>query len=711
MGNARRLGRVRERPSNRDSGKFEEYRDIPSGAFLGGLDLRLTTKDDRYLFELKAQDAGEDDQNFRLRGSRLGLYDFEFEWDQIPHVFSRTGRSPYGETSRGVFELPDSIQTTLQGASAAARPGLLRDFLATSARSIDLETRWDIARLTLKLTPTREWDFLAEYTRTRKEGERPIGTTFVFTNQVELPEPIEQTVHDLQLAAAITRERWQLQFAYNLSLFKNDVDVLVWDNPLRVTDIVGGPSRGRLDLAPDNVAHTASVTGAINLPGDSRLTGTYSYGWRFQDDSFVPHTINSAIVDPRLALPADSLDGDVRTQLLNLRFTSRPLPRISLGARYRFYDLDDTTRNLTFPARVRTDTSIITEPLTTSRFSYTRHNAGADVGWRLLGPLSLTVGYDWERWDRDENHREADLTDEHTPRVSLDWTPLDWLVVRTSYRHSWRRINRYDTFAHLAHSVTPEELEADAPQAQSVLLRKFDQADRDRDRVDLLAQISPLDTLVITPTVGVRKDDYKNSRLGLQDDESWVAGLDVSWSPTRTLALFTSYTREEIFARQRSRYREPPAQLENPTFDWVAENRDIVHTVGAGINWSMIPGKLDLRLDWSFSEATGRMQGFNPTPPSGGTAGQNASATAVDFPTITDQLHQLQASVRYNISKSWFVTGRYIWERFDVTDFRTDEIEPWMGGVDASTGTSIFLGAQVRDYTANILAFTVGYRF
>jgi len=701
-----------DRPSKRDSGKFEEYRDIPETGFLRDLRLRLESEDESYSLELKAREAGEDDQNFLLRSSKIGRYEFEFEWDQIPHVFSRTGRSPYSETSRGVFELPDAIQTTLQGAAAAARPGILQSFLATEARDIDLETRWDSARFLLKYTPTPDWDLRAEYTRTHKEGERPIGTTFVFTNQVELPEPIDQTTHDMRVTAELAREQWQLQLSYNLSLFENDVDVLVWDNPLRATDSATlGSSRGRLDLAPNNIAHTVGLTGGLNLPMRSRLTGTFSYGLRLQDDNFVPHTINSAISDPGLALPADSLEGEVHTRLLNLQFTSRPLQDISVGVRYRLYDFDDQTPNLTFPAKVRTDMTLITEPTTSSRFSYTKHNAGADVGWRLLSPLSLKVGYEWERWDRDERHREVNLTDEHTPKVSLDYTPLDWLLLRASYAHSWRRISDYNPFAHLAHTVTPEEFVVDAPQAQSTLLRKYDQADRDRDRVDFLAQLTLLDTLMITPTVSYRNDDYKNSALGLQDDKSWAAGLDISWSPMEGFTLFASYMREEFFARQRSRYREPPAQLENPTFDWVAENEDRIDTFGVGIDAALIPKKLDLRLAWNYSRATGTMKAFNPVTPSGGTAAQNRSATAVDFPDIEDSLHQLEASLRYHITPAWFVRIGYIFEMFDITDFRTDDIQPFMGSVDPASGTSIFLGAQVRDYTAHILTFSVGYKF
>jgi MtrB/PioB family decaheme-associated outer membrane protein len=531
-------------------------------------------------------------------------------------------------------------------------------------------------------------------------------------NLIELPGPIDESVDNFGVTAGLARERYQLQFRYHLSLFQNDVDALTADNPLRITDAplsaagTSAPARGRLSLAPDNLAHTASLTGGMNLPWQSRLTGTFAYGWRFQNQDFLPHTINSAISNPGLTLPANSLDGDVRTLLANLRFTSRPWRDITVAARYRFYDLDDRTPTPIFPAQVVTDTSLNTESVASSRFSYYKHNAGADLGWRLLPPLSLKVGYEWERWNRDPSHREAPLTDEHTSKLALDYTPLDWLLVHASYAHSWRRISNYNTFAHLAHTVLEEELlQGEIPQAQDLLLRKYDEADRDRDRADLLVQLTPLDTLTFTPNLSFRHGNYRNSPLGLQEDLSWAAGFDVTWSPMERLALFASYMWEQYDARQRSRYREPPDQLENRTFDWVAKNIDIVDTAGAGIDAALIPKKLDLRLSWNFSTALSMMRASNPVTPTGGTAAQNASATATNFPDITDRLHQLEASLKYQITPASYLRFRYIFEKFNITDFRADNIQPFMGGTD------ICLGAQIRDYTAHVFAITLGYRF
>lgn len=696
-------------PSERDRGKFEEYRDIPPGLFLEKFLFRLEQEEKGYIVELQAQDAGEKDQNFLLRATKLGRYAFEFEWNQIPHHFSNTARTPYVQTAPGVYELPNSLQTQLQGASAAARPGILQGYLS-ALPDAPLGTRWDIARFLYRSTQMPNVDLQIEYTVTRKQGTRPIGTTFAFTNQVELPEPIDQKIDDVRLSVDLVKENWQLQFSYNLSVFHNDVNVLIWDNPLRDSDSATAPARGLIDLPPSNVAHTLGLSGGADLPMRGRLTAALSYSWRFQDDPFVPHTINLAISDPGLALPADSLNGEVQVQTASLRYVGHPLETLSTNASYRLYNLVNNTPEYTFPAQVTGDSTLVNEPVTSSSFGYMKQNGHLGFGWQAREALSVGLGYDWERWDRNEHHREAPRSDEHTPKLTFDYRAMEAVLLRLSYAPSWRRIDTYNPFAHLAHTVG-DEVGPDATQGQHILLRKYDEADRNRQRFDFLAQTNPTEAITFTPTFSWRNDHYTDSAFGLQNDRNWAAGFDFSWNPTERVVFFLGYMREEINARQTSRYREPPLQLDNPTYDWVSDNEDTVNTLSANADLVLVPQKLDLLLAWSYSKAVARMHAFNPIAPSGGTPTQNAAATAADFPNITERLGQLEATLRYHIQRALQVKFRYLMEVFNISDFRTDEVAPFMGGVEAGSGTSIYLGAQIRDYAAHLVAVSLDYQF
>ncbi len=194
-------------PSRSESAKFEEYRDLPANRpFLDHLDLRLSTIDQQLFFELGGSKWGQKDQEYSLGAGRLGLWEGSFEWNQIPHTFSTNARFLATEGPRGVFDLP-TPRPTLEKHNAAPELD-------------EVATRWDQAKISFKLTPTPDIDLIAEYNRTYKSGDRPLGMAFGSPggNFYEILEPINQTVHDLRLRAVISRETWQLTMGYALLL-------------------------------------------------------------------------------------------------------------------------------------------------------------------------------------------------------------------------------------------------------------------------------------------------------------------------------------------------------------------------------------------------------------------------------------------------------------------------------------------------------------
>src|SRR6266540_298444 len=275
-------------PSKSRKAKFEEYRDLPGGPFLADLRLRLFRPDESYSVEFDGSKWGQEDQEFRLAAGRLGLWRFGFEWDQTPHILSTNARLRARETSRGVFTL------------TTPRPPLANHNAAPELDEIGV--RWDTARIFVQVTPTPDLDLRAEYTRIRKDGDKPFGMAFGSpgNNFYEILQPIEQTIHDLRLKATFARERWQVQVGYTLSVFDNDVKSVIADNPCFANVAACGagdggaaaPAAGRVSLAPDNMAHTVNIAGGVTLPVmRTRLTGHASYSVRLQNETFLPQTI------------------------------------------------------------------------------------------------------------------------------------------------------------------------------------------------------------------------------------------------------------------------------------------------------------------------------------------------------------------------------------------------------------------------------------
>jgi hypothetical protein len=73
-----------------------------------------------------------------------------------------------------------------------------------------------------------------------------------------------------------------------------------------------------------------------------------------------------------------------------------------------------------------------------------------------------------------------------------------------------------------------------------------DEADRDRQRVDFLLQLTPLDTLSITPSASWRHDDFPNSPFGVELETSWSAGVEGGWNPIDRLSFTASYVHEAL---------------------------------------------------------------------------------------------------------------------------------------------------------------------
>lgn len=697
-----------EEPSKTRSAKFQEYRDVDDGLFLGRFYLRAFRDDDGYAAEFAGTQWGNEDQSFSLGAGRLGLWEFGFEWDQMRHVLYTNTRFLANEAERGVYVLPTT------------RPPIATH---NGAPERELSVRWDTARLAWRLTPTPGLDIRAEYTRIRKDGDRPMGMAFGSPggNFYEVIEPIEHTIHDFRAQGVYAQDRWQIQFGYNLSVFENDERRIVADNPCRgpAAGAVGcsagdagaaASATGQSSLPPSNMAHTFHLAGGVNLPLRSRIHGNVAYSLRLQNDSFLPHTINPAFDgDVDLRLPQKSLNGNVQIVNMNLVGTTRPWTDVGFTTKYRFYQQIDLSDQPTFPGVTPNDRAPNREAHRSHHFDFKRHNADVDVRLTFFSPVAITVGPGWERWDRNEG-REVRESDEFFGKLAFDATPLDWLQARLTYRPSWRRQAHYNTFAHQEHVVVEDA--AGELAGQSTFLRKFDEAERNRQRVDAQLTLTPSEMITVSPSIGWRYDDYIESRLGLQEETSWSAGIDIGVTPSRWISFAGGYVYERMSQRQRQRNRISLAgtTTDFEDWEWISHNQDTIHTAYTSLRGTIVPGLLDWSTGASWSYALGYMNTNNPLEPltrAGVTAAQLATARAKPIPAFEDELFRLEAAVKYHFTKAWTATVGYAWESFSKHDWRTDALNPFVP--EAPGG--LWQGNDLKNYSAHLVGVTLSYRF
>jgi MtrB/PioB family decaheme-associated outer membrane protein len=728
------------------SSKYDEYREQDPGMFGSGSFL-LENRTEPYWLRGWLFDVGERDERYELEGGRFGLYQFDLEYSELPHVYSNDARSPYSE-SGGVLNFPDAYQSALQAApDAASQSALLGSFLADCppqrppppafrpCRQQDLEFRLRTGRASFEVSPREELDLLAGYSIQDRKGTKPFGLGFgnpggTFDNFVA---PIDQQIHQVNAGARWSQAPWSVELGYDGSFFEDAYQRLIVDNPLRATDDASaGSSRGRLAAPPDNSAHTFRLAGASRLPTEfpSRLAGTFAYGRRFQDDSFLCHTINTALLaTPQncidtgsvLDLPADSLDGDVATVLANLVLTARPTDDLSLEASYRFYDFDNDSDELEFPTHVVNDTSLVTESRTNVANSYRRQNAALGASYDVTERATLETGYEFEQWNRSDD-REVTRLHEHRPSVGLDVRLASWSQLRASYEFGVRRGNGYNQFAYLEESfdfaaLTPDERSSlEFPE-----VRKFDEADRISNRVDLLAQLTPRDDVSFTLTGSVATSDYDNTDFGLESDESYSVGGDTAWQALSWLGFSTWYTFENIRYEQSSRFRPVVGgvPVDDPANDWSSLSKDQVHNFGFDVDLVLVPDRLDATLGYGIQHAVGKTNAGPgcvpapvtcvPPPADGG--------NAVNWPALKDVLQSAHASLSYHMNEKLTVKGAYVFEKFDLADFKIDDLDPFMpnsnvnGSGVVSPSRDVFLGDRIEDYKAHVFALSLIYRF
>ena len=656
--------------------KLDEYKAVPTGPVLLDFLLGYTAGDSISVFQANGTNVGQRDQTLRLRGNTPGLYDLQMRWDRVPHTFSTNARSLGSEPSPGVFVLPNPRPDTAAWNN-------------TSTYLAPVRTLWNAVKGAAAYTPSSKWDLRAEYTNIGKTGNRPMGMAFGSpgSNLREILEPIDQTMHDVKFTESYSTQRVQIVGMYDLSLFKNRLTSAVSDNPLVVTDqATAGSARGRTALAPSNHAQTGVLNAAVNLPRRTRISASGSYSLWNQDEPFIPVTINSAITSPLIAQIPKSLGGRSGTSSVNLSGVTRPLDPLTLTLRFRTFSFRDKVDVEQMPVLIVNDRSIAAAE-ERDNLPFTKKNTDAGASWRLTRlPLTFSAGYGWETWKRSEARNVADLR-ETSPRIAMDLGLRQWLTLNTSYTTGRRRI----------HGEYIQNTPNDLP-----LHRRFDQANRDRERTNLLATVTPIDQVILSGTWAVGHEEYPDSPYGLQSDRSNLEGGDISWVPTQRLSVTAGLTREVFHTRLRSRYRAT-GQLDNLTYDWVANNHDVVRTASAGFRATVIPDRLEAggRLDWSSARFL--MATFNPTTPTGGTATQNFNATASDLPLVTQKYQPMSLFATYLVRSDWGLTVRYDTERWAQNDFRTLGLVP-------AEGNGIFLGNNLDDYNAGYFTISVTYR-
>ena len=709
------------RHRNGDRGKFEEYRDIPESVVVPHIELFIDTKKQDSYLHFEATNVGRNNQNYQMRFGRYGLLDVEFEWDQIPHLFNvDNARTPYVMRG-GNFTLSSKPASTAVDTTAPAGECANTGFcpwVSANATPVDLKLYNGIGKFKIRYTPTPGWTLTGGYWSNNNVGKRAFGSLFGPSpgnyNITELAEPISYNTHNIELGGEYAGNGWSLGLKYNASLFHNNNSTLTWDNPLNRsgvgsgctdsaryssplttgTDGNRGPCRGRLDLYPSNQAHTFTLAGSASLPLKTQFLGTVSYGWRLQNDSFLPMTSNScfgtgpvpatcgnAALTPLPSVSRRSLDGDVRPLMINATLVNRAVDRLTLKAHYRFYDLNNQSRKISFPQGIVINDQAGTvaaptcNPLcpdaghVSTPYQYSKHNTGWEAGYDFTRWLAGKFAYVYERTHR--SGLDVNNSNEHTIGPTFDIKPSSWLLIRANYKHSWR----------------------DAP-GYNLADKRFFEAARVRDRVSLFSEITPWEKLSFHAGFEYTGESYPDTTNGTQNDVNYSPSIGFIYAPAEWLKFFADYNFDRFDWRLDARSAST----------WYSRGRDQINTFSLGSDIDVIPNLLGIRLQYGFSDALSKVH-------ASGNAGVNA---ATNYPSIINRWHEFLARLEYKFHKNFALNLGYYYNGYKSKDYGVDIMKVWMGDVDtgANVQRSIFLGDQLKgSYMAHVGFVGLKFKF
>jgi MtrB/PioB family decaheme-associated outer membrane protein len=703
-----------------DSAKWEEYRDMSSGFVIPLLNIEGRGADDRFL-GFRARNVRRDDARYTFDYGVLDRWGLTVDYNKIPHRFGNNGRMLWTQTSPGVYQIADPVQLALQTALekqfAANRAlitfpflnSLISPYLAT-ANPVDLGLERDRLNANLGFGSLRGFSWGLDYKHEDRDGNRPYGGSFGFSNATEVPEVIDYSINDAELAGAWNTDRAGVRFGYRMSTFKNNVSTMYWDNPWRLTGAtdpsaytapgsgsIGGSGVGFADLWADNESNVVFADGRTRLGANWYAQGSLSYNTMTQDDPLLPYTLNASIkginFDHSLfdatdvtKLPVRNSDNKVDVTNLSAQVGGDLGPAFDLTFRYRMYDYDNSSKRIEFPGYVRfhavwEEIARITVP-----FSYTKTDLGAELGWDIGRASRLALSYNLQSWDRE--FREIDSSDEDIVKVAFDTHPSTRFNVRASYEFGDRSIGDYH----------PEAAENSFVEAEGVTnlptLRKYDEAAREYDQLNVNAQLFATDALNFFFGVTGRNEDYNKSEFGLISDDVLQYNAEVAYAPGDAINVYLFGHRfdRESFQRARQSGATPST---NPLDNWQVTLDEITDTLGLGFTTKVKAWTTDLSAQ--YSKTDGNADFFSPP---GGTPD-----VAVDFGDYDDvKLLALLARVDYQLNPRARAGVGYRWEDYDIDSFLFRGLQNYLPG-------ALLLNPETGDYSGSVFMLDLSLNF
>ena len=674
---------------NVESSRYGEYDGIDEDGIHLIAEADLFYLKDDYFLDFKAEDLGLDNRYILLDSGRVGRYHLYLKYDESPHLIS-TGETPFLGAGRAVLLLPTDPTDFVEASDTSGMTDL-----SFYKRDLDMDVDRTTSSIGYSRHLRKNLDFALSFKRTEQDGIQSIGgvvgSVGGYSSSVILPEPVDYKTDELKAAIEYSGEKAAMNLSFFISTFKNSNESLTWDNPFDERFGTAFPDEARLALSPDNQHQGIRFTGIIKkLPYNSRLTLNAGYSKMEQDEEFLPYTINSSSIVTS-DLPRDSADANINIARLTLNLVSRPIKKLSINTRYRYYSTYNETDSDEF-LKVLNDTgdqvsSSSSDALYNLPPDYAQNRLNIDASYRLSSRTRLKLGYAHEIMNRDFSYVEE--TKENSYSASVNSTLSSYAIAGASYSLSSRRMtDDYDG------SIVYESYHAvgiydqDSMFDNHPLIQNYDLADKDSAQYGLNLTLLPSDKTTISVVYNNMHDDYIDSVLGLQESDQQNFTVDLTAVLSRDVSLFTYYTNELLELKQANIDFQTYAEAQDLSQGWYATHEDRNDTIGLG---SKISFNRDLMVDMDYSLSKSK--------------GEITFDGAVDMPSLETSLETFSLTGKYRIDKKMTIALGYQYEDYKASDWASDDISP--ASIDIDYILTLYNPEQ--DYTAHLYKIFLTY--
>lgn len=638
-----------------DSFKFGEYTGIndDTGYVIGSSN--LTYNRGSYFMNLFTEDLGLDNRSIYWETGVTGSYTVYAEYNQIPHLLNNNTLTQ--------FQQPGGTLLTL---NAGMVPAADTAALTIVNRAFELENERDSGLFGIKST-LGKFNFDLNYKRTDRDGTQSIGgaggdsASPAVIRSTILPDPIDQVAHEVHASLSHNGDEGQIQLNFDYSLFNNSSDSLIWQNPFN--NDASQAATNLISRDPDNHSWKVGLSGAYNLTDTTRISSVFQYGIMEQNEQLLPFSFDSTTA----LLPRTQAEAQIQTIHGTFNLSSRPLPKLALNLRFRHYQTINDTPIQGFDYIINDEPGgavVQVAPVNNLPFDMTQNQVNATASYYAFKGTTFKLAYKFDHRKRD--FREVDETKENAITAG----------VRSSY---FKNVN-------FSYKVTLGIREEEDPYDEGKvflarngfagsdthpLLKRYDIAERKQMKHAANITYSPTDRTSYGIYYNFAYDDYDTSQLGLQNSQRHDVTFDWMYTPTDATTFNFYYTYENIVTEQLNREFVPifiPSPCNtpnNPGCNWIANHDNDAHTVGAGVSHQYAEGRVKLSADYWFSDSVEEI-----------TFVTGSDLSAIDMPKLKTRNHNARFTGRYRWSDHMDISLRYLYQKFEIDDFATDNFSP-----------------------------------